>query len=139
MAMVGDDMMHSFGFFKKIIVKTGFTILEMVVSILLLVVGTVATLDMFGIGMRADASIENSTIALALAQEEMELIKDAGSWDAIDSFASPRTNMEGDYLDFDKEVVVSGDPKNVQVIIYWNARGVDQTLQLSTLFTNYNY
>ena len=120
-------------------VKTGFTILEMLISVVLLVVGTVAVLDMFGIGMSADANTENSTIALALAQEEIEAMKGAGNWNAIDSFASPRTNIGGNYSDFDREVVVSGDPKTVRVITYWTARGSTQTVELATLFTNYNY
>jgi Tfp pilus assembly protein PilV len=119
--------------------KTGFTILELLLSILLLVVGTLTTLRMFGVGMMADTSIEHSTVALALAQGEMESIKNAGSWAAIDSFASPSTNLGGQFPDFNQEVIVSGDPKDVQVIISWNAPGGVQSLELDTLFTNYNY
>ena len=119
--------------------KKGFTILEMLIAVVLLVVGSVVTLNMFGLGMSADANSEHSTIALALAQGEMELIKNAGSWNAVDSFASPRTNLGGDYADFDQEVIVTGDPKEVQVIIYWNALGGVQNLELDTLLTNYNY
>lgn len=117
----------------------GFTILEMLISILLLVTGTVATLNMFGIGMSVDADIGKEAIALELAQEEMESIKGTASWDAIDSFAAPRANMGGEFADFDKEVVVAGDPKTVQVIVHWNNRGADRTVELATLFTNYNY
>jgi type II secretory pathway pseudopilin PulG len=130
---------HSMGFKQKICNQAGFTILEVLISFVLLLIGTVATLDMFGIGMRADANVESSTIALALAQEQMELIKGAGYWSDIDSFASSRVNIGGDYSDFDKEVLVSGDPKNVQVIIYWNVLGGDQRVELSTLFADYNF
>ncbi len=109
-------------------------------AVVLLVVGSVVTLNMFGLGMSADVNSEHSTIALALAQGEMELIKNAGSWAAVDSFASPRTNLGGgDYADFDQEVIVTGDPKEVQVIIYWDALGGVQNLELDTLLTNYNY
>lgn len=118
---------------------TGFTILEMLISFVLLVIGTVATLNMFGIGMRADANVENSTIALALAQEEIESIKGVASWSDIDSFASSRTNIGGDYSDFDKEVLVSGDPKNVEVIVYWDVLGVEQRVDVFTLLTDYNF
>lgn len=130
---------YSYRFFRIIIVKTGFTLLEMLIAVVLLVVGTVATLNTFVLGMRADANIEHSTIALALAQGEMELIKNADSWAAIDSFASPNMNIGGNYPDFNQEVIVNGDPKDVQVIIYWNAQGVVQNLKLDTLLTNYNY
>lgn len=120
-------------------VKTGFTVLEMLIAVILLVVGSLATLKMFGLGMVADTNIEHSTIALALAQGEMELIKNAGSWSAIDSFTSPSTNLGGQFPDFNQEVIVSGDPKNVQVIVFWNSRGAVQNLELDTLLTDYNY
>jgi Tfp pilus assembly protein PilV len=117
----------------------GFTILEMLISVILLVVGTVSILNMFGVAMTADTQIENSSIGLFLAQEEMELIKDADSWAEIDSFATPRTSIGGDFSTFDKEVIVTGDPKKVNVIIYWNTRGIDQSVELATLFTDYHY
>lgn len=124
---------------KKSVSLKGFTILEMLISMTLLVVGTFATLNMFGIGMIADADIGKAAVALELAQEEMELIKNAGGWDVIDAFATPRTNMGEEFADFDKEVVVSGDPKKVQVIVRWDHRGRDRSVELATLFTNYNY
>jgi prepilin-type N-terminal cleavage/methylation domain-containing protein len=120
-------------------VTTGFTLLEMLVSVVLLAVGTLATLKMFGIGMMADTNIEHSTVALALAQGEMESIKNAGTWDAIDSFAAGSTNLGGQFAEFNQEVIVSGDPKNVQVIISWNDRAGVQNLELDTLMTDYNY
>ena len=119
--------------------KTGFTLLELLLSIVLLVVGTLATLRMFGLGMVSDSDIEHSTVALALAQGEMETIKNASSWSAIDSFASPSTNLGGAFPDFNQEVIVSGNPKNVQVIEYWNSPGGVQNLELDTLLTDYNY
>jgi len=111
----------------------------MMISAVLLVVATLATLEMFGHGMVADANIEHSTIALALAQGEMELIKNAGSWSAIDSFASPSANLGGAFHDFNQEVIVSGDPKDVSVIISWMGRGGVQNLVLDTLLADYNY
>jgi type II secretory pathway pseudopilin PulG len=117
----------------------GFSIVEVLISAVLLAVGTVSVLSMFSSGMRADANIERSMVALALAQEEMESIKGAANWNAIDAFIAPRVNMGGEYADFDKEVAVSGDPKLVEVTIYWNAAGKEQAAGLATFFTNYNY
>ena len=119
--------------------KTGFTILEVLISFVLLIVGSVVILSLFSQGMIADDNIEHSTVALALAQGEMELIKNAGSWPAIDSFASPSRNLGGKFADYNQEVLVNGVPKNVQVVIYWNAKGVTQDLELDTLLTDYNY
>ena len=111
----------------------------MLISTLLLVVGTVSVLSMFSVAITADNSIEKSTVALALAREKMESIKDANSWAAIDTFISPRANIGGNYPDFDRQVTVSGNPKLVDVIVYWHDKGVDQTVDLTTLFSNYNY
>lgn len=116
----------------------GFTILEMLISAMLLAVGVSATLSAFTMALNADTDIERSTVALSLAQGEMELIKDSGSWDAINSFASPRISLGGDFSGFDKEIRIDGDPKKVEVIIYWAGHGVGRTVKLATLFTDYN-
>ncbi len=120
-------------------VKTGFTVLETLISFVLLIVGSVVILNLFSQGMITDDGIGHSTVALGLAQGEMEMIKNAGSWSAIDSFASPSTNLGGKFADYNQEVIVSGDPKDVQVVIYWKDKGSVQDLELDTLLTDYNY
>ena len=90
-------------------------------------------------GMFADVNAENATSARYLAQEKMEEIKDATSYSNIDSFASARATLTGDFADFDREVTVSGDPKQVNVIVYWAVKGQDQSIDLVTLFTDYDY
>ena len=120
--------------------RRGFTILEMLISVIMLVVGTIAMINVLSIAMAAAASVEHSSVALTLAQEQMESIKDAASWTDIDTFVSPRTNIGGSYADFDREVTVDGnDPKQVDVIVYWNVKGAVQQISLSTLMSNYNY
>lgn len=124
----------------RFFLRSGFTILELLIAIVLLVGGTLAILRMFSIAMISNNNIENSMIALNLAQEEMENIKDAANWEAIDSFATSRTGVVGtEFSDFEKEVAVSGDPKYVNVVIFWNDRGDEQSVELATLFTNYGY
>lgn len=117
----------------------GFTLLEMLVTIVILTVGIVSVLEMMGMAMFADTNTENSVIAYYLAQEEMEEIKDAASYSAIDSFAQSQTAMTGDFADFDKEVTVAGSPKQVNVIISWDVKGVEQNVDLVSLFANYDY
>lgn len=117
----------------------GFTLLEMLVTIVVLTVGIVAVLEMMGLAMFADTNTENSVIAYYLAQEEMEEIKDAASYAAIDGFAQAQTAMTGDFADFDKEVTVSGNPKQVNVIITWDVKGEEQSVDLVSLFANYDY
>ena len=119
--------------------KKGFTLLEMLITIVLLTAGIVPILRMLSMGMFADVNAENATIARYLAQEEMEEIKDSASYSGIDSFASARATLTGDFSDFDREVTVSGDPKQVNVIVYWTVKGQDQSIDLVTLFTDYDY
>ena len=119
--------------------KKGFTLLEMLITIVLLTVGISSILHIASIAMFADTNIENTIIARYLAQEKMEEIKDAASYSAIDSFASTRTTLTGDFADFDRAVTVAGDPKQVDVTVYWTVKGQDQTVNLVTLFTDYDY
>jgi prepilin-type N-terminal cleavage/methylation domain-containing protein len=119
--------------------KKGFTLLEMLVTIVVLTVGVVSVLRMMSIGIFADTNTENSTIAFYLAQEKMEEIKDASSYPNIDTFASTRAALSGDFSDFDRAVTVSGDPKQVNVIVYWSVKGQDQSVNLVSLFADYDY
>jgi prepilin-type N-terminal cleavage/methylation domain-containing protein len=119
--------------------KKGFTLLEMLVTVVLLTVGITSILQMISMAMFADTNLENVTIARYLAQEAMEEIKDAASYSDIDSFASARSSLTGDFADFDREVAVSGDPKQADVTVYWTVKGQDQNVELVTLFTDYDY
>ena len=119
--------------------KKGFTLLEMLVTIVLLTVGITSILQIAGMAMFADTNLENITIARYLAQEAMEEIKDAASYADIDSFASPRSTLTGEFADFDRTVTVSGDPKQVDATVYWTVKGQDQSVELVTLFTDYDY
>jgi hypothetical protein len=94
---------------------------------------------MLGLSMFADTNTENSVVAFYLAQEAMEEIKDASSYSNINTFAQAQTAMTGGYADFDKAITVSGDPKQVNVIIYWDVKGVEQSVNLVSLFADYDY
>lgn len=123
--------------------KKGFTLLEMLVTIILLTVGITSILQMAGMAIVADTNLENVTIARYLAQETMEEIKGAASYSDIDNFILTRSSLTGvgnkDFVDFDREVTVSGDPKQVNVTVYWTVKGQDQSVELVTLFTDYDY
>lgn len=132
-------MFTAYRFFMDKNMKKGFTLFEMLVTIVLLTVGVVTLLSMMSASIFADTNGENAQIALYLAQETMENIKDASSYANIDSYASSRTSLTGDFADFDREVTVSGDPKQVDVIVYWTTGGADQSVDLVSLFADYDY
>ena len=119
--------------------KKGFTLLEMLVTIVLLTVGIASILYITSIAMFADTNLEKLTVARYLLQESMEEVKDAATYADIDSFASARASLSGDFADFDREITVSGDPKQVDVIVYWAAKDQEQSASLVTLFTDYDY
>lgn len=119
--------------------KKGFTLIEILVTIVLLTAGIVSILQMLSMGMFANTNAEHATTAFYLAQEKMEEIKDASSYANIDTFAVARATLSGDFADFDREVTVSGDPKQVNVIVYWMAKGQDQSVDLVSLFADYDY
>jgi len=119
--------------------KKGFTLLEMMVTIVVLTIGIVTVLQMMSIAIFADNNAENSVVAFYLAQETMEEVKDASAYADIDGLASSRANLGGDFKDFDREVTVSGAPKQVNVIVYWSVKGQDQSINLVSLFADYDY
>jgi len=121
------------------LMKKGFTLLEMLVTIMLLTTGIVSILRMMSMAMFADTNAENTIIALYLAQEKMEEIKDASSYSNIDSFAASKTALTGDYSDFDREITVSGDPKQVNVLVYWTTKGDELSIDVVSLFEDYDY
>lgn len=117
----------------------GFTLIEVIITIILLVAGMVSVISLFGTGLFADSQVESRTIAINLAQEKMEEIKDASSYSNIDSFASGKTALTGDFSGYSREVTVAGNPKQVNVIVYWNAKQNEQRVNLVTLFADYDY
>ncbi len=122
--------------------KKGFTLLEILITIVLLTAGLTSILRAMSMGMAAESSLtgsENDAIAKYLAQEKMEEIKDASSYANIDSFVATKAALSGDYSNFERAVTVSGDPKQVNVIVYWMVNSIEQSIDLVTLFADYDY
>lgn len=121
------------------LMNRGFTLIELLITIVLLVGGFSAILRALSIGMFIDSDVEKFTIALYLAQEKLEEIKDSSSYANIDTFATARASLGAGFTEFDREVTVAGDPKRVDVNVYWSVKGEDQNVQLVTLFADYDY
>ncbi len=119
--------------------NAGFTLFEVLATIIIVVVGMVSVVSVFSTSTMLDVDIENKSKALLLAQEKMEEIKAADSYTGVDDFAASRAALSGDFSSFDREVIVSGDPKQVDVIVYWNVKGDEQQVALTTLFADYDY
>lgn len=118
--------------------KKGFTLLEAMITMVLLVVGVSAVFSLFGMTSTLDANNDSKAIALNLCQETMEEIKDAATYADVDTFAQARTNVGGDFSGFDRAVTVAGDPKQINVTVYWTEKGADQSIELLTLVADYD-
>ena len=111
----------------------GFTFLELLITIVLLVLGVVPVVGALAAGVAADKSVEMRVLALTLAQEQMESVK-AKTFATVASQA--RSAVSG-FSGYDSEVVVSGtDPKAVTVNVYWMFQGHSQQVTLDTLIAN---
>lgn len=118
----------------------GFTLIEVLLTIVLLTSGLVALMQMLSISVYADGQVEMRDTALHLAKGKMEEIRNAASFASVDDFAATKTVMAGDFADFSQEVTVSGtDLKEVHVLMYWTSKGDEQSLDVASLFTDYGY
>lgn len=105
----------------------------------LFVIGVVVIFHLFSLAINADTSIENRGIALQLARERMEQIKAAASYGDIDSYAGVRAPVGGGFPIFEREVTVVADPKQVVVNVYWDEKGDEMALALTTLMADYGF
>jgi type II secretory pathway pseudopilin PulG len=124
---------------NKYLNEEAFTLLEVLLAIVVVVIGITSLLPMLSAGISTDSYVEDVSIALNLAQEKIEEIKTAAAYADIDDFISNKAVVDGNFARFQREVTVALDPKEVNVIVYWTEKGGEQSLTLATLFANYDY
>ncbi len=113
----------------------GFTLVEVILAILVLVVGVASATFVFARGIYSTTEAEGMETAAALAQEKMESTR-ATSFASIAS--ESRAAVSG-WSGFEREVAVSqpsgtnSNFKQVVVTVYWSMTGGE----LSTLLTTY--
>lgn len=115
------------GFYKK-----GFTLIEILLAVSLIVLGVIAVISVMSSGISSDMTVEGQIKALNLAQEKIEEIKNT----AYASVASESRAAVTGFSGYERETVVSGTPKQATVYVYWTYQGVQQTLSLVTLVTD---
>lgn len=102
-------------------------------------ISVVVILHIFSLTITVDESIEREGIALQLSQEEIESIRAASTYADIDSYAMARGPVSGGFDAFEKEVLIGSDPKQVAVTVYWEEKGVEQSLSLTTLISDFGF
>jgi hypothetical protein len=118
--------------------QSGFSLLEIIGTVLLLSLGILGIMRSLNMVLALESQMNNRRTALMLGEEKMEEIKSAPSYAAVDNFAVPRGPV-GEFASFEREVVIGGDPKEIRVNVYWGPTSDEQTLQLVTLMTDYNF
>ncbi len=115
----------------------GFSLLEVLITVFLLVTGVVAVVKVLATGTAFDYSVECKVVASQLAQEEMEAVKNSSSFSDIDSKAHGKAPVAS-FSEYQSEVLISSgtDFKVITVNVYWTAKDVEEKVTLQTLLTN---
>jgi prepilin-type N-terminal cleavage/methylation domain-containing protein len=116
----------------------GFTLMEVVLTMALLAIGITSVVKVLGLGVSSDNVIESQLVALRLAQEAMEDVKDATSNAAVDTTAAADSAALASPFDaYTRTVTVSGTPKQVTVTVTWLNKGIEsQTISLVTIIAD---
>lgn len=113
----------------------GFTILEVLISTLIVGVGMFALMEAFNRGYLASGQAEDYVLALSLSQERMEDLASL-SFGAVSSAA--KTPVNG-FPEFDQDVSVTSvhaDLKEVAVRTYWDVPNGENSVSLTTYVVN---
>lgn len=121
--------------------KRGFTLIELLIAIILTAGGLMVLMQLMSVAIFADSTLEYSLIALNLANEKLEELKDDGYSHAnLNIGTHTESSISGfDFVD-DRIVTVSEvdtDLKDVQVEVRWTQKGGQQSVNLRTYIANY--
>ncbi len=132
--------------------KQGFTLIEMLIAIVLIATGLMVLMQLMGVAIFADSTLEYRLTALNLANEKIEELKDDGYSHAnLDPASSPFTeaSISGfdfvdqrqwtvDYVDANLSTSVSDTGlKDVTVEVQWTQKGSTQSVAVETLIGDY--
>ncbi len=132
--------------------KQGFTLIEILIAIVLAATGLMVLMQLMGVAIFADSDLEYSLIALNLANEKLEELKDNDYNDPnLDPASSPFTeaSISGfgfidqrqwtvDYVDATLSTSVSDTGiKDVTVEVQWTQQGGTQSVVVETLIGDY--
>jgi len=132
--------------------KQGFTLIEVLIAIILIVSGLVVLMQVMSVAIFADSTLEYRLTALNLANEKLEELKDGGYSHAnLDPASSLFTeaSISGfdfvdqrqwtvDYVDANLDSSVSDTGlKDVTVEVQWTQKGGTQSVAVETLIGDY--
>lgn len=113
--------------------KKGFTLIEVLLATTLVILGVLAVVNAMAAGLYTDSSVEGQVVALNLAQEEMETLKNTPY---VNLSASPMTALTGNFANYSRQVVlttISTNLTEVTVNVSWNLGLMNSSVSLTTL------
>lgn len=132
--------------------RFGFSIIEVLASITLLVIGLFSIVKLFPYGMKISRFAEKKSLAAVIAQEKMETLISSGyegiDTGTIEARSQVSTGNFGYKYHFDREttvIYVDGDlnesesdtgMKQIEVTVFWNAKeDVEETVIFNRLMS----
>ena len=123
--------------------RKGITLLEIILTIILLTCGTVPIILCISRGLMIDHVVEGQSVALVLAQQGMEKIENAAnsgsgplSYGSISSLASVKTALASPFGSYSRAITITGtNPLTVTVTVYYGPK-LNNTVSLVTYLTN---
>ena len=119
--------------------KKGFTLVELLIAIVLIVTGLVTLMGVMSVAIGADANLEYRLTALNLANEKIEQLKDV-AFGSIAAGTETGSSMGFDWLG--QRVVSINEPygpnllKEVTVTVEWAEKGSTQSIAVDTFIAN---
>ena len=120
---------------KKISLKRGLTLIEILISLALLSVGIISITSAFSTGISASGDSENVATALNIAQKKMEVIKNT----AFANISNGSAAADPIFTGFNTSVnaATGQNPMQVNVTVSWRAKDGNTSITLTTLVANY--
>jgi Tfp pilus assembly protein PilV len=115
--------------------KKSFTLLEVLITIIILTVGIIAISQAFSTGLLTSTDVEDVELALNIAQAKMEEIKDTAFSSLSDSGPTPDSNF--DNFNVTVDVTEGQNPMQVDVTVSWEVKGGQTSITLTTLVVDY--
>ncbi|MCX5713549.1 MAG: hypothetical protein NT033_01800 [Candidatus Omnitrophica bacterium] len=112
-----------------------FTLLEVLLAVVLLTLGLVSIITSLNVGLFAGGVNEEELLAVNLLREKAEEVRNAN----YSSIASEVKATVTELFQFSREVIVTipqTNLKQVQVKVYWFAKGTETNLNLTTYVSN---
>ena len=111
--------------------KQGFSLLECLVAVTVFTVGATIIISLFSTGFIGGYDAEKTSVAMNLAQQRMEEIRNIVFEDIVDEAKATVTGFSG----FQRKVDITESPtdlKQVTVTVYWTHKGDEINVPIST-------